>query len=152
MMTRLQRVLFRIGAWACLVTAGLHLIGHFSGGPAPANETEATMQRLMKTYTFDLMGVQLTMSKLVEGYSLTYSLFLVLLGLSALAVIAGLPESVRVVRRVALLNALAAFALLGIGLLHFPPPPNVCAAIIGLAFAGSLLRHPERSEGSAVPR
>jgi hypothetical protein len=43
-----------------------------------------------------------------------------------------------VVRRVALLNALAAFGLLGIGLGRFPPPPNVCAAIIGVAFAGSL--------------
>lgn len=137
-MTRLQRVLFRIGAWACLVTAGLHLIGHFSGGPPPANETEATMQRLMKTYSFDLMGVQLTMGKLVEGYSLTYSLFLVLVGLSALAVIGAAPEGGRAVRRVATLDALAAFALLAIGLGHFPPPPNICMAVIGLAFAGSL--------------
>ena len=137
-MTRLQRVLFRIGAWGCLVTACLHLIGQLSGGPPPANETEATLFRLMKTYSFDLMGVKLTMSRLVDGFSLSYSLFMVLMGLSALAVLAGLPEGVRVVRRIALLNAFACFALLAIGVGRFPPPPNVCAAVIGLVFAGSL--------------
>jgi hypothetical protein len=144
-MSRLQRVLFRAGAGACLVTAGLHLIGHFSGGPAPANETEATLQRLMRTYSFDVMGVKLTMSNLVDGFSMTYSVYLVLMGLSALVVIGGLPESARIVRRIAMLDALAAFALLAIGWGHFPPPPNICMAIIGLAFAGSLAGKPSSS-------
>src|SRR5262245_51471909 len=98
-MSRIQRVLFKTGAWACLVTASLHLIGHFSKRPGPANETEAALQRLMETYSFDLMGVSLTMSKLVDGFSLAYSLFLVLMGATALAVAGSLPEGARVVRR-----------------------------------------------------
>src|SRR5262245_43657406 len=98
-MSRVQRILFKTGAWACLVTAALHRIGHFSEHPKPANETQATMERLMETYVFDLMGVQLTMDKLIAGFSLTYSLFLVLMGATALAVASGLPEGARVVRR-----------------------------------------------------
>lgn len=138
-MSRIQRVLFKAGGWASLVTAALHLVGHFSERPRPANETEATMRRLMETYSFDLMGVQLTMMKLVEGYSLTYSLFLVLMGLTALATATGLPDGARVVRRVAVLYALGSFGLVAVGLGRFPPPPNVCAAVIGLVFAGSLI-------------
>lgn len=138
-MTRLQRVLFRIGAWGCLVTATLHMLGHLSGGPPPASDAEANLLRLMQTQSFDLMGVKLTMSRILEAYSLAYSLFMVLVGVSALAVLGGLPETARVARRVALLDAAASFALVAIGVGHFPPPPNVCSAVIGLAFAGSLL-------------
>jgi hypothetical protein len=42
-MSRLQRVLFRIGAWGYLATAGLHLAAQLSGGPAPVNDAERTL-------------------------------------------------------------------------------------------------------------
>jgi hypothetical protein len=38
-----------------------------------------------------------------------------------------------------MLDALAAIGLVVVGLGRFPPPPNVCAAFIGLAFLGSLV-------------
>jgi hypothetical protein len=138
-MSRLQRVLFRIGAWGYLVTAGLHLAAQLSGGPAPANDTERTLFGLMETYSFDVLGVKMTMRRLLDGFSVCYSLFMAVIGLSALAVVSGLPESARVARRVAVVYALCAFALVAIGVGRFPPPPNVLSAIIGLAFAGSLV-------------
>jgi hypothetical protein len=144
-MSRLQCVLFRIGAWGYLVTAGMHLAAHLSGTPAPANETERTLYGLMATYSFDVMGVKMTMHRLLDGFSVCYSLFMAVIGVSALAVLSGLPEGARVARRVAVVYALCAFALVAIGVGRFPPPPNVLAALIGLAFAGSLAGKPPSS-------
>jgi hypothetical protein len=141
-----QRVFYRIGAWAWLLTAGLHLLGHFSGPAAPANPEEAELLRLMTDHVLDLMGVKLTMLKLVDGLSLSFSALLALVGLLDLAVVRALPQAGRLGTQVAALNAAGAGALLAIGLGRFPPPPLVCFGVILAAFAASL---PGSSEGEA---
>ena len=76
-MTRRQRIFFRIGAWACLVTAAIHLVGHFAPRPAPANPTEADLWRLLTTYEKDFgAGFSRTTADFLAGFSLCFSLFL----------------------------------------------------------------------------
>ncbi|HEY7515440.1 MAG TPA: hypothetical protein VIC87_13225 [Vicinamibacteria bacterium] len=137
-MTKLQRILFRTGAVACLLTAALHLVGHLAGQPPPRNETEAELRKLMTEYRADVLGVPLTMQDLVSGFSLCYSLFLAWVGLVALLLVrrAG-PE--RFMRSVAVLCALGAVALLAVSYRYFPLPPTICAAVIVLGFAGATI-------------
>ncbi len=51
---------FKLASYAMVVTAGLHMLGHFAGA-APANETEETLLELMTTYRFDFGGIERSM-------------------------------------------------------------------------------------------
>ena len=137
-MTKLQRILFRTGAIACLATASLHLVGHLSGGAPPRNETEATLQKLMTEYRADVLGVQLSMQDLVSGFSLCYSLFLTWMGVLALVLVSRAGHE-RWMRTVGAVCALGAAALLAVSYRYFPLPPTICAAVIVLGFAGSTI-------------
>jgi hypothetical protein len=37
----------------------------------------------METYSFDVLGVKMTMRRLLDGFSVCYSLFMAVIGLSA---------------------------------------------------------------------
>jgi hypothetical protein len=137
-MTKLQRILFRSGAVACLLTASLHLIGHLSGGPPPTNETEATLRKLMTEYRADILGVRLSAQDLMNGFSLCYSLFLFWMGSLALVLVSRAGRE-RWMRSVAAVCAIGALALLGISYRYFPLPPTICAALVVLGFAGSTI-------------
>jgi hypothetical protein len=137
-MTKLQRILFRTGAVACLLTSSLHLAGHLQGGPPPRNETEATLQKLMTEYRADVLGVQLSMQDLVNGFSLCYSLFLVWVGVMALLLVSRAGHE-RWMRALAAVCALGSLALLAVSYRYFPLPPTICAAVIVLGFAGSTI-------------
>ncbi len=137
-MTKLQRILFRVGAIACLVTACLHLIGHLQGGAAPRNETEATLRKLMTEYRADVLGVQLTMQELLSGFSLCYGLLLAWLGVVTLLLVSRAGREPWM-RAVAAVCALGALALLAVSYRYFPLPPTICAAVILLGFAGATI-------------
>ncbi len=51
---------FKLASYAMVVTAGLHMLGHFAGAE-PANETEETLLELMTTYRFDFGGIERSM-------------------------------------------------------------------------------------------
>ena len=70
---------FKLGAYAMLVTAGLHMIGHFSSAE-PANETEETLLALMTTYRFDFGGIERSMMDFLQGYSLIFAASLLFVG------------------------------------------------------------------------
>ncbi len=135
-MTKLQRILFRAGAVACLLTAALHLAAHLQGQPPPRDETEATLQRLMAEYRMDILGVSITMRELMSGFSLCYALFLVWLGVVGLLLVRAAGRETWM-RGIAAVFALGAVALLAVSYRYFPLPPTVCAAVIVLGFAGA---------------
>jgi len=137
-MTKLQRILFRSGAVACLLTASLHLVAHLSGGPPPANETEATLRKLMTEYRADVLGVELSTQDIMDGLSLCYSLLLLWVGSLALVLVSRAGRE-RWMRSVAAVSAIGALALLGISYRYFPLPPTICAALVVLGFAGSTI-------------
>ncbi len=51
---------FKLGSYAMVVTAGLHMIGHFSSAE-PTNETEKTLLELMTTHRIDFGGIERSM-------------------------------------------------------------------------------------------
>lgn len=131
-MDRHARRWFRVGAWILLITAGLHTLGHVSGPLPPKNDTEATLQRLMREYQFQLGGVQRTTEDFLNGFSLTFSVFLLFVGLLDLLIARHLESSV--LRRVTLLHAALAAGLLALSLVYFIPPPAVCFGLALVAF------------------
>ena len=142
-MTRRQRIFFQIGTWACLVTSGIHAIGQIAPRPAPANETEATLLRLLTTYRKDLgAGFSRTTMDFVVGFSWCFSLFLLWVGLLGLLALRRGVADAEWFRRAALVNAILAGGLLVLGLKYFFLPPIVCVAVIFLGFAGAAVPGP----------
>lgn len=145
-MSKLSLVAFRTGAWISIVTAFAHLAGHVAGPQAPRNETEARLTELMTTYGFSLPGApRRTMMEFFDGFSLTFSLFLALTGILALAIARSRGAVPELWRFTAIALAGSYGILLGISLRYFFLAPTVCLGLSFLAFAVSLL--PARAEG-----
>lgn len=128
---------FRIGASLQIVTAGLHLIGHFSARD-PANETEAQLLELMMSYRLDVGGVERTMMDLFQGFSLTFAVLLVYVGLLNLILLGHLRAGAKAFRWAALINLALTGVLVVVSALTFPLPPTVLFALSGLAFLAAL--------------
>jgi hypothetical protein len=143
-MTKRQRLFFRIGSWACLATAGVHLIGHFATPPSPESDAEATLRKLMVSYRKDF-GAGFTRSTMdfVQGFSLSFSLFLLFAGVLGLLLAARAPQDPVLWRGVRLTYAIAMGCLLAISAVYFFLPPLFCVAVIFLAFLIAALAGPE---------
>ena len=143
-MSKLSLVAFRTGAWISIVTAFVHLAGHVAGPQAPRNETEAKLTELMTTYGFALPGApRRTMMEFFDGFSLTFTLFLALTGVLALAIARSRGAVPELYRFTAVALAGSYGILLGISLKYFFLAPTVCLGLAFLAFAVSLT--PERA-------
>lgn len=141
-MSKQQRVFLSVACWVALLTAGLHMLGHAQGAPVPANDTEATLFKLMSSYRIDAAGTRLTVEKLLDGFSLSFSLFLAWLGgLGLLALRRGGPE---LLRGMALVDAILTAVLLAISVTHFPLPPTVCIAVMLIGFVGATIGSPSQ--------
>lgn len=128
---------FRIGASLQIVTAGLHMIGHFSARE-PANDTEAQLLHLMMNYRLDVGGVERTMMDLFQGFSLTFAALLVYVGLLNLMLVGHLRTNTKGFRAAALVNLVLTGVLVVVGALTFPVPPTALFALSGLAFLAAL--------------
>lgn len=149
-MSKLSLVAFRVGAWTSIVTSLVHLAGHVAGPQAPKNETEAKLTELMTGYSFALPGApHRTMMDLFNGFSLTFTLFLAVTGILALAVARSRRAVPELYRFTAIALAGTYGILLGISLKYFFLAPTVCLGIAFLAFAISLA--PGRERASGVP-
>lgn len=138
-MSKLSLVAFRVGAWTSIVTALAHLAGHVAGPQAPRNETEAKLTELMTGYGFTLPGApHRTMMELFDGFSLTFTVFLALTGILALAIARSRGAVPELFRFTAVALAGCYGILLGISVKYFFLAPTVCLAIAFLAFTVSL--------------
>jgi len=138
-MSKLSLVAFRTGAWISIVTALVHLAGHVAGPQAPRNETEAKLTELMATYGFALPGApRRTMMELFDGFSLTFSLFLAVVGILALAIAKSRGAVPELYRFTAVALAGTFGILLGLSLRYFFLAPSICLGLAFLAFAASL--------------
>ncbi len=151
-MTKRQGTFFRIGAWACIATSGIHLAGHFAPRPAPANEIERTLFDLMTTYRKDWgAGFHRTTMDFLNGFSLSFSLFLLFAGVIALLLAARPPQDAVLSRRLRLAYAAAMGSLLAINVAYFFLPPLVCVAVTFLAFLiAALPGSPARSASAEL--
>lgn len=154
-MSKLSLVAFRVGAWTSILTSLAHLAGHVSGPQAPKNETEAKLTELMTTYGFALPGApRRTMMELFDGFSLSFTLYLALTGVLALAIARSRGAVPELYRFTAVALAGSYGILLGISLRHFFLAPTLCLGLAFVAFAVSLATGAEpapKLEGGSRP-
>lgn len=132
-----SRFWLKLGGYAMIVTAGLHMIGHFSS-PEPANETEATLLRLMTTYQMDFGGVERSMMDFLQGYSWVFAVSLVFVGVLNLVMIRTRGDDAPLLRAMTWMTAVYLAALLAISVAYFIYPPIVTIGFILLCFVVSL--------------
>ncbi|MGD8278245.1 MAG: hypothetical protein PVH00_09475 [Gemmatimonadota bacterium] len=126
---------FRWGSALWILTGLLHTIGYFMGNPEPASEEQATLFSLFYGLEIPMMGLRRTLGAVFDGLSLAFAILVLLLGFTGLIWLRTPAVPDGILRRVAGMNAVAALALLVIGLPRFPPPPLIAFAAVGTAFA-----------------
>ncbi len=147
-LSRLQRVFFRVGAWACIATSVIHLAGQFAPRPAPVTESEALLQQLLTSYEKDWgAGFRRTTSDFLNGFSISFSVFLAWVGVLALLAVRRHSADGGSMRSVTWACTLFSGTMLVVSLLCFFLPPTVCLAVVFIGFAGASLG---RFEGASA--
>jgi len=88
---------------------------------APSNDTERQLLDLMSNYKFDLMGSQRSMDNLFRGFSISF--MLAALGLGVLDLVLR-RERTQLLKRIALVNVLWLTAMTGVSLRYFFAAPT----------------------------
>ena len=136
-MPRLPRILLSSGAVIALLCALAHTIGHLAGPDAPKNATEKQLLDLLTSYAFEVPGGQRTLWQFMTGFSWTFSVLFLLLGVLPLAVLRLRPEDGPLLRLIAGLETIACGLLLAISLRYFFVAPSTFIGLALLAFGGS---------------
>jgi hypothetical protein len=131
----------RAGAIGLLVVAVLHAVGHFSGGPA--DPAVAALEKSMRDYRFEIMGMHPSMHDIAQSLSLTMTVMLLFAGTIDLALFGAITTNPRAMRRLALINALGVAVLVGLFAYYRIPPPCVTLAVVGILFTIGLARTPK---------
>ena len=135
----MPRRAFLFAAWMSLLTAGFHLLGHFSGPRPPANDTERQIWELVSTYRYQVPGGQRTLWEFQLGFSLTFSIFLALWGLLGLLVWRHAADNLALRRSVTLASTLAALLMLAVSLRYFFVAPTACLGLVALGYVVALV-------------
>jgi hypothetical protein len=127
--------LFKLGCWVAFITAGVHLTGHVMGPTAPANDTERQLAELATSYRFALPGGwERSLMDFVNGFSLTFSLFLMTMGGLGLIVIKRGQGDPLLLMATARTLAVASLVLLVITLVYFFLIPAAFILVMALCF------------------
>ena len=90
---------FRLGTYTLLITALVHLIGHFYKRP-PANDQERQLLELMTGYQMDVGAIHRTVQQVLSGFSLSFAVLLIFVAALDLALIRSPSPDPGFVRRV----------------------------------------------------
>jgi hypothetical protein len=138
--TRPQTIFFRIGAWASIATAVIHMAGQLAPRPGPVTETEALLEKLLTSYERDFGGgFRRTTSDFLNGFSISFSIFLAWVGVLALLAVRRHAADAPYMRSVTWACTLFSGAMLIVSILCFFLPPTVCLAVVFVGFAGASL-------------
>jgi hypothetical protein len=132
------RRLFSTAAILMILTATVHTMGMLLA--KPSNPDEEKLFDTMRSVHFPMgLGMTPSMFAIYQDLSFTMSITFAALGLMNLILAASPDSSIRLLRKVAWINAawLAAFLMLNASL--GVPPSLISAVVIGLAVAGSLV-------------
>lgn len=132
-------IFFRIGCIALLITACLHLVGHFIG-PIPENDTEKQMLDLMINYNMNIGSETVTMMGLYKGFSLCFSLLFLWTGFMGLFLSKNLAENSTALRKAAYTYTIALGIMLAISLVYFFMIPTTCISVAFVFFAIAAFR------------
>ena len=130
----LFRTSFLTGVVLQLLTGPVHLIGHFSGPPPPANEDQKLLMELMSVVKQDFGGGFVRSTEdILLGLSLQYSIFIVMVGFANLLAIRMAKET-PYLRALCWLNAAFMGILAVNAFVYFFIPPLLLFVLPALAF------------------
>ena len=132
-MQKRQLLLFRIGCWAALVTAAVHLYGHIAGPQPAANEIEEQIIQTASSYQFELPGGgRRALMDFLNGFSLSFPVFLATIAGAGLMV--AKRGDVLLVQAVARVFAAGSVALLVVSLTHWFIIPTIFITFFAICF------------------
>jgi hypothetical protein len=131
------RRVFTAGAILLIILGLVHSLSLIKA-LVPSNDTERQLLDLMSNYKFDLMGSQRSMDNLFRGFSISF--MLAALGLGVLDLVLR-RERTQLLKRIALVNALWLAAMTSVSLRYFFAAPTsfLVAALLVFLLAWSTL-------------
>jgi hypothetical protein len=131
------RRVFTAGAILLIILGLVHSLSLIKA-LVPSNDTERQLLDLMSNYKFDLMGSQRSMDNLFRGFSISF--MLTALGLGVLDLVLR-RERTQLLKRIALVNALWLAAMTSVSLRYFFAAPTsfLVAALLVFLLAWSTL-------------
>lgn len=137
-MPRRHRVFFRVGAWGCIATAAVHIAGQLVPRPAPADDTEAALFRLLEPYCKDVgAGMIRSTMDFLNGFSVSFSRLLAWAGVVALVVQGRNAQDAAFMARCSRVCTVFAAGLLAVSIVDFFLPPILCLAVITAGLDGA---------------
>jgi hypothetical protein len=136
-----QRLCFKAGCWAALVTAAVHMLAHLSGPPPPANDTERQLVALYEGYRFSLPDGSLrSLADVMRGFSLIFSVFMAMLGGMNLLVVRRCASDGPFMALLTRLVFACCVTTLAVSLTHFFLVPTLFIAAVTICFAAALVK------------
>ncbi len=146
----MSRKLFTAGCVALVLTGLVHLLGHYKLTTS-VGETERERQLLamMRADPQDMgLGMKRTMFDFLTGFSVTFSVLPLGMGLAAFAIRRHAASAPGLLRQVAIVYAGTWGVMLGLGLRYFFSVPDAFIATVFLLFAASAATAPRTSSSS----
>lgn len=137
------RRLFNTGAVVLVLLALVHSTS-LLGKRVPANETERQLLNLMSTYKLNLMGSMRSMDHLLRGFSISFTL--TAMGMGVLDLLLARERS-GLLKRVALFNTLWLAVMTAVSLRYFFAAPTSFLVAALLIFALAWLALPGEASG-----
>ena len=137
----MSRKLFTAGCVVLILTGLVHLMGHYQLTNA-VGETEHERQlfAMMRAEPQDMgFGMMRTMFHFLTGFSLTFSVLPIGMGLAGFVVRRHAATAPGLLGQMAIVYAITWGAMLGVGLVYFFSIPDAFIATVFLLFAGSAL-------------
>lgn len=130
---RPRHACFLAGSIVLLLTAVAHTIGQLQD-PPPASEDEATMLRLMRSVSFEMLGTKRTFMQILDGFSWFFNAALVFMTVLGVALWWTRRSDRGLVRLVAGIYAFFLLGVTGLSAAQFPPPPTMFLGVAALLF------------------
>jgi hypothetical protein len=141
---RRQLIVFTIGCWVAILTAAVHVYGHVSGPTPPANETERQLMNLANNYQMSVPGgAGRSLMDFMNGFSLSFAVFLALIGTLGLMIRKRGHDDGPFMRAVSRALAGGGLVLVVISMTHWFVVPSLFLALMTVCFMLAAVTPPE---------
>ncbi len=131
---------YKAASYVVLLTAGMHLLAHLVGPPAPVSEEQRVLDRLLRNLALNVGGVERTMYAIITGYSLFFAFAQAIQGAFVLMLLRYRPDDAVVLRCIGWIGVLSLLGNLVISIAYFPIPPIALSGLGLILFAVGLRR------------
>ena len=144
MTDKLGKRLFTAGAIVLILLGLVHSLSLIES-QVPANETEKQLFSLMSDYKFDLMGSMRSMDNLFRGFSISFMLAAIVMGVLDLFLRG---ERAGLLKRVALINLIWLAAMSAVSLRYFFAAPTSFLVVPLLLFVLAWIKVPAEKKAT----